>query len=181
VNVADTCSVWNVISSELFYRTSLQAECSFCSTTFVEYECLHKPRKRPSPEDTELQRRLKKAKTEGSFKCYPLEIADLQDVAVLENRKKVSKGELASIVFASKVGQAFLTDDRGAQRLAARVMVGGMVQTTPHLFAWLFFTGRLSDGDKDIIISAHEELNRPLRPHFEEAYLEALRCRLMFS
>jgi hypothetical protein len=179
LNVVDTCAVWNILSLELFYRTALQAGCSFCCTTFVEYEGLHKPRTKPSEHDDELQRRLKRAQEGGSFTAHPLDIADLQDVMLLESRKRLSKGELSSIAFARRTRQAFLTDDRGARKLAEGVMDRGMVQTTPHLFGWLFFTQRLSDGDKDAVIEAHESMNGPLREYFEEMYMEALRCRLM--
>src|SRR5216684_8075810 len=146
LNVADTCAVWNVLSSVRLYQAALQAGCFFCCTTFVEYECLYKPRKKPSAEDNELKRRLKEEKGRGGFTSYGLDIADLQSVAVLESRKKVSKGELSSIAFALKTRQAFMTDDQGAQKLAAGVMDWRMIQTTPHLFAWLLFTQHLSDG-----------------------------------
>ena len=52
-------------------------------------------------------------------------------------------------------------------------------QTTPHLLAWLFFTTRLADGDKSIIIKEHEDMGRPLAESFESAYLEACRCWLV--
>jgi len=54
-----------------------------------------------------------------------------------------------------------------------------MIQTTPHLFGWLLFIQRLSDGDKLAVIFEHEEMSRPLREFFDTMYLEALRCRLM--
>jgi hypothetical protein len=53
-----------------------------------------------------------------------------------------------------------------------------MVQTTPHLFGWLFFSGRLSDGEKSAIIEEHNSLGRPLEKYFEEMYNRALQYRL---
>ena len=179
LNVADTCAVWNVLSSVLLYQTARQAGCSFCCTVFVEYECLHKPRKKPSAEDDELRRRLQRARDNGAFTAHSLDIADLQNVALLENRKRLSKGELSAIAFAMKTCQAFLTDDGAARKLAEGVMERGMVQTTPHLFGWLVFTQRLSDGEKDIVIGQHAGAGRPLGEQFATAYREALRCRLM--
>ena len=98
---------------------------------------------------------------------------------MLESRKKVSKGELSSIVFAARTNLAFLTDDRKALKLAQTVAHVRFAQTTPQLFGWLYFTARLSDGDKDTIVNEHLALGRPLKPHFEEMYLEALRCRAL--
>ena len=51
-------------------------------------------------------------------------------------------------------------------------------QTTPHLFSWLIFTGRLGDGDKDTVIAQHVEVGRHIAPHLQTAYKMALQCRL---
>jgi len=178
-NVADTCSVWNVLSFRLLYATASSAGCTFCLTYFVYYECLHKPRNEPTREELELQDRLRKECQKGAFPSYPLDIEDLQDVSLLERRKKLSKGELSSIAFAKKTQQAFLTDDQKARKLACEVMDRNKVQTTPHLFGWLCFTNRLGDGDKDVICEEHTRFNRPLAPYLEIVYQDALRCRLM--
>jgi len=98
---------------------------------------------------------------------------------VLESRKRVSKGELSSIAFAKKTRQAFMTDDHGARKLAERSLEMGMVQTTPHLFGWLFFTGKLLDSDKAAIVEQHNEVGRPLERYFEEMYQTALSYRLI--
>lgn len=177
LNVADTCSLWNVLSSLRLYAAARDAGCSFCCTEFVLYEGLHKPRKTDSPEEQELMSRLRCQHERGGIVAYSLDVADLQEVAVLETRRRVSKGELSSIVFAKKTQQAFLTDDKGARKLAETVLASQMTQTTPHLFGWLFFTCKLVDGDKDQIIDEHERLKRPLRKYLEEMYFEALRCR----
>ncbi|MBI2752327.1 MAG: hypothetical protein HYX46_02260 [Betaproteobacteria bacterium] len=54
VNVADTCSVWNVLSSARLHAAAKEARCEFCITSFVRYECLTKSRKAPSSAGTTL-------------------------------------------------------------------------------------------------------------------------------
>jgi len=110
---------------------------------------------------------------------YNLEISDLQQVDLLSQRHRLSKGELTSIAFAIKTNQAFLTDDQKARKLACDVLERSRVQTTPHLFGWLIFSNHLNDGDKDEVIQQHTALNRPLKKYFEEAYLLALHARLL--
>lgn len=188
-NVVDTCAVWNILSSPLLYVTARRAGVHFCCTSFVLYECLYKPRKKPEDEkvhlrfkaEAALQQRLQTEITNGAFREHHLTIEDLQDVSVLESRRNLSKGELSSIAFANKTNQAFITDDKKARRLADEVMAAGMAQTTPHLLAWLLYNGLLLDGDKVTIVEQHEASFGCLAPHFEVAYHEALRCQLMVS
>lgn len=175
-NVADTCSLWNLMASRLLYVTSRNAGVMLCCTSFVIYECLHKP-SQMRPEREELQRRLRPRLAENSVSVYSIEIEDLQEVEVLRNRKKLSIGELSVIVFARKTAQAILTDDRGAQKLAGAVLAGNAVQSTPHLFAWLYFNSLLSDGDKDQIAADLMSLRRSLKPHLDDFHAEAQRCR----
>lgn len=177
--VIDTCAVWNILSSHILFRACVAAGFEFTVTSFVLYECLHKPRKHPSAEDVELMERLRTARDKQHFKSISLTVDDLQDVAYLELRKKVSKGELSSIAFARRARVPFQTDDQGARKLAAEVLPQTHVQTTPHVLGWLFFHRKLLDHELGIIIKQHEELVRPLRRFFEEMYNEALRCRLM--
>jgi hypothetical protein len=177
--VADTCAVWNVLSSTMLHRTCVAMGFEFALTAFVLYECLHKPRKERKPADEKLQQRLKEARSREQFKSYSLSVDDLQDVAVLEQRRSLSKGELAAIAFARRVGLTFQTDDQGARKLAAAALTDERVQTTPHVLGWLFFEGRLVDADLSGIVNEHESFERPLRPYFEEMYEEAMRCRLL--
>lgn len=177
-NVIDTCSIWNIISSSLFYAASLSAKCEFICTGFVFYECLVKPRTNGSVSDSKLQEILHKEISKGKFQSHHISVEDLQEIEVLENRKKLSKGELSSIVFAKKIRQAFLTDDQGARTLAEGILEKNMVQTTPQLFGWLFYSGHLSDSDKDKIITDHKEFNRPLSRYFDEMYLKAMELKL---
>lgn len=177
VNVTDTCSVWNVLSSARLHGAAKEARCDFCITSFVHYECLIKPRKSPTPAENELMRRLIQEQARGRFVAYHCDIGDLQAIRILESRKRLGMGELSSIAFAMKIGQAVLTDDMKARKLAED---SGHVltQTTSHLFSWLIFKGHLGDSDKPTIITQHQAMERPLAPHFESAYEIALQCRL---
>jgi hypothetical protein len=178
LNVIDTCSVWNLLSSKVLYQAARSARCNFCCTGFVIYECLFKPRK-DQQSKKELQERLIKEQNNGNFKSHHISIEDLQEIDILERRKHLSKGELSSIVFAKRTCQAFLTDDQGARILAANVIDCTLVQTTPHLFGWLYYTGFLGDSDKDIIINEHEKFEgRPLSKYFNDAYMKALAVKL---
>lgn len=181
INVADTCAVWNVLSSPRLYISAKEARCEFCITSFVRYECLFKPRKNaPTVAEAELMRRLAKEQARGGFAAHSCGIGDLQALKILENRKRLGKGELSSIAFAMKIGQAVITDDMKARKLAEDSGYP-LIQTTPHLFSWLIFKGRLGDSDKPIIIMQHQAMERPLSPHFEKAYELALQCKLNAS
>lgn len=48
--VADTCSVWNMLSSKKLFEASKSAKVHFCITPMVLYECLSKPRTLVNPE-----------------------------------------------------------------------------------------------------------------------------------
>lgn len=178
-NVIDTCAIWHVLSSRRLVSATRNARCQFAATAFVYYEALHKPRKASKKEDLELQDRLRKERVTGWFGDCSLEISDLQDVNVLDKRMRLGKGELSSIAFAKKAGLAFMTDDQKARKLGRSVIARDRIQTTPHLFGWLIFSGELTDSDKNPVIAEHEEYGGQLRPYFEETYHEALRCRLM--
>jgi hypothetical protein len=178
INVADTCAVWNLLSSATLHAAANAARCDFCITSFVHYECLIKPRKNtPTTAERELITRLQREQSAGRFARHSCDIGDLQAVRLLESRKRLGKGELSSIAFAMKIGQAVITDDQKARKLA--IDSGHkLTQTTPHLLSWLIFTGRLGDGDKDRVIAQQKTMDRPLALHFEEAYRMALSCRL---
>lgn len=177
-NVADTCSIWNLLASRVLHSAAKSASVSFCCTQFVRYECLHKPGQ-VRPERIQLQERLKMEVNNQSIKCCDIDLEDLQDVVVLERRKKLSKGELSSMIFAKKTAQAFMTDDIKASKLAGHIMPLDQIQSTPHLMSWLYFSGRLQDSDKDKIVAELQQLGRNLQPHIDKAYVEGLRCRLM--
>lgn len=176
VNMIDACTVWNILSSNTLYRAALANGCLFSCTDFVIYECLHKTRSRPDHSDIELRNRLLTERLDGRFKSYSLAIEDLQEIEILEKRKRLGKGELSSIAYAKRTGQAFLTDDQKARRLALE-LIPAVVQTTAHLFGWLLFEGILRDSDKTAVIAEHEEFQLPLRKYFEETYLSVQQYR----
>ena len=186
-NITDTCSVWNVLSSLLLYARAKSAGVVFICTRFVIYECLSKPRRQITACETELQKRLRIAQSNNDFQSYQLDIDDLQTVEILKCRKQLGMGELSSLALALKTGQALLTDDQKARALAREVIreLDETIpnhpghQTTPRLVGWLFFSGYLTDSDKEIVIQQHRAMNRPLEKYFCEMYTEALRCRCM--
>ncbi len=180
-NVADTCAVWNVLSSMVLYRASIDAQCEFCCTEFVLYECMYKPRASLPGQERELRRRLTQERRTGRFCVHSIEIDDLNDVEVLRRRRNLSKGELSSMVFAKKTGQAFITDDQAARKLAVGYLEDDRIQTTPHLFGWLIFSGFLGDSDRDAVIEEHTRLGRPLGKYFDVMYFRALELRLAES
>ena len=177
INVADTCSVWNILSSRQLYAAAQEAQCEFCMTGFVLYECLIKPRTAPTEADLELKKRLKQEQAKGDFSAHSCSIDDLQAIANLESRKRLGKGELSSIAFASRIRQAFITDDRKARALSESV-AQAITQTTPHLHSWLIFTNILTDADHQTVLSQHIEMGGSLAPHLSTAYGIALQCRL---
>lgn len=179
LNVSDTCSVWNVLSSRTLYNCCLQAKVHFICPWFVLYECLHKPRQTITPASAELQRRLKCARHEGGFQSCELGVDDLQTIQMLEQRKCLGKGELSAIALAQKIGQACLTDDQKARRLGHDVLGRDRVQTTPHILGWLVFGMKIGDGDIETVVAEHRETDRPLARFFQDAHLEGCRCRLM--
>ena len=180
-NVIDSCSVWNILSSRLIFRASVEAGCYFSLTNYVSYECLFKKRKK-EVEESIISSLKREIETKRFMNCN-ITIDDLQEISILENRKKLGKGELSSIVFAKKTRQAFLTDDRKARNLAIQVLGSEFVQTTPHLVGFCFYKRYLTDSDINILIAEHQtsltsswgDLSR----FFREAYEESLKIGLL--
>lgn len=169
INVTDTCAVWNVLSSDCLYQAAVAAGCDFCLTDFVQYECVFKRRGALKPTDQALMDRLKKEQSKGRFRSHPSTIADLQRVAQLEQRRRLGLGELSSLAFAMQINQALLTDDQKARMLAQEVG-HPLIQTTPHLFGWLVYSGRLAHGDRKTVVQEHSAMGQILGRHFEDAY-----------
>jgi hypothetical protein len=178
-NISDTCAVWNVLSSATLYKAALNAGCYFACTSFVVYECLTKARKTVTSADTILRERLTREKELGRFQEFHSTLAELEDIALLQRRRRLGKGELSSIALARRARQAFMTDDRKAKRLANEVCDAGMCQTTPELLGWLFFIGALADADLSSVLREHAEVSRPLAASFQDKYREALQYRLI--
>ncbi len=151
---------------------------------FVYYECMIRPRKKQTEQEKLLTKRLLTERRKGTnFVDYHLDIEDLQELGILENRKNLGKGELSSIIFAKKTRQAFMTDDKKARDLAETVMGNNMVQTTPHLLGWLFYSNILIDSDKKDIIEEHSLFRTTnwgnLSKFFEIMYTKAQEYKLM--
>lgn len=179
VSVADTCSVWNMLSSRRLYQATIDAKLHFCVTGMVLYECLQKPRSFTSPERTEMMQRLERARRSGRFPTEPCSLDDLADISRLAPRG-LGSGELSCIAVAYRVRSiAFMTDEKQARHVAS-TKFGLNVETTPKLYAWLHYRQHLGGGDHDDVIREHEMYeSRPLTQFFREAYEEAMRCRLM--
>ena len=138
-----------------------------------------KERKKHDSRSLHLQSRLIRETELRHFECHPLSIDDLQDIEIMEQRKKLGKGELSSIAFAKKINQSFMSDDQGARKLATVILGSHRVQTTPHLLGWLFYNRSLIDSDFTEIVKEHETNNRTLTKFLEKAYHEGLRIRAM--
>lgn len=179
IAIADTCSVWNVLSARKLYQAALSAKVYFCITPMVLYECLHKPRSSMTAEKSEMIIRLKKARKNGQFSVQECELDDLAAL-VRQAPKGLGSGELSCIATAYRIRSiAFMTDERQARHFAS-TQLGLAVETTPKLYAWLHYYQHLGAGDHDDIIREHELYEvRPLTRFFKEAYIEAMRCRLM--
>jgi hypothetical protein len=178
LNVTDTCALWNILGSSLLSRAARRAAVSFSSTQFVYYECFYK-RGENRPERQELQSRLRELIKSKEIGFWDIDLEDLQELAALEERKAISKGELSSIVFAKRTAQSFLSDDVQAKKLARAVLAGSAIQDTPHLCAWLCIHDAIHESDEHTIRAELATLNRALEPHLHNAFLKALEYKLM--
>lgn len=179
-NVADTCAVWNLVSSDRLYGAAFAAGLAACVTTYVRYECLVKARKVTSPEDTELQRRLNGVFDRREMGVHSLELQDLQELDLLAQRKRLGLGELSCLAFARRTGICVLTDDRKATAFAREVLgAASRAQTTPHVFGWLLFFGHLADADVEVVAVQHRAVRRPLEPEFRSMAAWVARCRAL--
>jgi hypothetical protein len=176
LNVADTCSVWNILSSKTLYAAAKTAGCAFCITDVVRYELLVKPRSHPKASDAELRKRLSVEQALGGFPSHSCSMEDLRVFSALEQRKKLGKGELSSIAFAMRIRQAVITDDVKAAKLA-RESGHNLTQTTPHLLAWLDFHGALTASEKQDVLTQHTALNGSLAAPFARAMEMASQCK----
>lgn len=177
--VTDTCAVWNILSARRLFHAAFNANLTFCITPMVVYECLHKPRKVVTPENTELINRLNAARQKGAF---PLVECDIDDLLSLSRDApiKLGSGELSCIATSYHMRTiAVMTDDRAARNYA-KESLALRVETTPRLYGWLHFHRHLSDCDHAEILEEHEKHERrPLTKFFCDAYETALQYRLI--
>ena len=177
--VADTCSVWNMLSSRRLYQAAMDARLHFCVTGMVLYECLQKPRSYSTPERAEMMRRLERARRNGGFPLQPCSLDDLADIS-RQAPRGLGSGELSCMAVAYRVRSiAFMTDEKQARHVAS-TKLSLSVETTPKLYAWLHYRQHLGGGDHDDVICEHEKYEpRPLTRFLREAFDEAMRCRLL--
>ena len=179
VTVADTCSVWNVLSSRKLYQASITAKVHFCITPMVLYECLYKPRSSISPEKNELINRLEKARKENAFPIQECALDDLVELARIAP-SGLGSGEMSCMATAYRIRIiAFMTDEKKARKFAFNKLAL-IVETTPKLYGWLHYNMYLSDGDHEDVISEHERYEAmPLTAFFSEALETARHYRVM--
>jgi hypothetical protein len=178
LNVADTCALWNLLGSPLLHRAAKKVRVSICATQFVRYECLFKSGAN-SISWIELRSRLQVCLGSNEIMFCDIDLEDLQEVASLEGRMAISKGELSSIAFAKRTCQSFLSDDRQAKILAKSVLDEGSIQDIPHLCGWLCINDVIHESDGDTIRAELKTLQRYLDPHIANAFRGALEIKLM--
>ncbi len=178
INVIDTCSIWNLISSELLFARSNKAGFHYSCTKYVKYECVDKPRRREKPSDSKLVRRFQQCTKANTIKVCDLTLDDLLDPKILQFQHKLGIGELSSIAFALRINHAFLTDDQKARRLGSGVLGPGNVNTSPFVLGRLVYFGFLGDSDIDVVVAQHSDCDRPLGLYFREAYKIAMQHKL---
>lgn len=179
VNIADSCAVWNLLSSLLLFSRLDNNNFYFSITKYVEYECLYKQSSISSSSYSEIQKRLIRHKGNNKFSSYTISLEDLQDKLIVEHSQQLGIGELSSIAFSKKINQTFLTDDQKARKIAKIILGEEKVQTTPQIVGWLFYEALFSDVDLVQIIDEHNYHGRPLAKYFREVYSEACRLRSM--
>ena len=174
-SVIDTCAILNLLSSSRFYTATINETFFWCYTSFVEYEVFYKSVKKETSIIIKQRQQLREETRKKRFRCEHLSISDLQEIEILENRKKLGKGELSSIAFARKTQLAFMTDDIKARKLGEAVLGVSKTLTTPRLWGWLYFNRILTDSDHKTIIEEHETQGRGMSEYYQEIYEEAMR------
>lgn len=174
-SVIDTCAILNIFSSEKFYNAIISADFSFCYTSFVEYETFFKTVKVLTKEIQNQRDKLRQETCKKRFRCEHLSIDDLQEIKILEARKRLGKGELSSIAFAKKTNQPFMTDDQGARKLGEKILGKQNVLTSPRILGWLYFHRILIDSDHKDVISEHKNSGRNMAGIYDDVYQEAVR------
>lgn len=182
-SVIDTCSVLNLLSSEMLYRTTINKNINFIISDFIEYELIYKRRNIKNESKNrvanELDKKIISAIQEKKIGKYALSLNDLHDPIFLEHGKRKSIGELTGLILARKFQIGLVTDDHGAQKIASKIIGADKVDSICSLISWLFYNDYLSDTDKDVIIGEQEYYYRNQKDNFEKAYRKGLEQRLM--
>lgn len=177
--VTDTCAVWNVLSARKLYQAAFDSGLTFCITPMVLFECIRKPRKNVTPEQTELINRFHTVQKAKGFDVLECDLEALFSVSTMAPAG-LSSGELSCIAMSYRISTiAVMTDERQA-RYFAENKLALRVETTPRLYGWLHYQRHLVDGDHSEILEEHAQLERrPLTEFFETAYSSALQYRLI--
>ncbi len=177
--VVDTCSVWNMLSSNKLAQASIQAKLHFCVTPVVLYECLQKPRGSVTPQKQEMMNRLVRARSVGRF---PVQECSIEDLMAISGKAhgRLGAGELSCMATAYRIRSiAFMTDELLARKYA-KDQLQLSIETTPRLYGYLHYHRHLGDSDHADVVAEHESFeSRPLSRYLNEAFHEAMRCRLM--
>ena len=83
LNVIDTCAIDNLLSSNTLYIASINSNCKFCYTKFVEYEMFFKERKNSTPSSEYLIKRLKEETQLKRFECFESAVENKSELATL--------------------------------------------------------------------------------------------------
>lgn len=179
LNVADTCSLWNLLSSDTLRRAAFGVGCSFCITEYVSYECLVKGNSTLDAHRLELRRKLATAISNNQIRVHSISLEDLLEVEFLESRQRLGRGELTTIAFAKTTGQSAFSDDKKARSLAMAVLGPRGGQWTAQLLGWLCYTDYLVDHECQAVADELAAFGRSMSPHLENAYRSALHAKLM--
>jgi len=119
---------------------------------------------------------------DGRIQAHPISLDDLQEMAVLAERKRMGRGELSCIVFAKKVGISIMTDDQKGTRVA-RTLLGAnnRAQGTPRLLGWLLYKDHLADEAVAAVVEEHRTMGRPLGEVYRKMPDWIRHCRSMRS
>lgn len=167
LTVADTCAVWNTLSSGAAFARSVGAGLHFCIAKVVEVECLRQPWTRKEAVRDNLQARFHAAQAQGQFRAYSVSLDDLLDPRVLKVRHQLAVGEVATIALAVRTHQAVMTDDRNAREDAKKVVGSERVHTTPQLVGWLVFHGHLTVAEAAACAREHTACMQDLGVHLK--------------
>jgi hypothetical protein len=127
----------------------------------------------------ELRRKLTAAISNQQIRVHSISLEDLLEVELLENRRKLGRGELTTIAFAKTTRQSAFSDDKRARSLATAVLGPARAQWTAQLLGWLCYNGRLVDHECKAVEGELAAYGRSMSPHLENAYRSALHAKLL--
>lgn len=178
-NVVDTCAIQNLLSSDTLANTAFTTRFTACITATVEYECLVKPHQGTAAH-IQIQGRLRDRIAARQVGVHRVDLADLQDVEILAQRKRVGIGELSCIAFARKVSISVMTDDKKGTKFARAVLgAENRGQGTPRLLGWLLYNEHLQNACVDAVVTEHEAMLGTMGRWFREMRMWIGHCRAM--